>query len=462
MNKTFFKYVFLLSFTAIGLTQCGKKLDIEPRQSVDAADALQTTGDVESAIIGAYSTLGDGPLYGNNLLLLPELIVANDNIDWYGTFKGYNDIYNAETDKFNPEAERTWAAAYSAINIANNVRANLNVVTEEDVRTKLEGEALFIRGLMYFELVRLFANPDLSKNGGLAVPLVLTPSTNEEQASQKAPRNTVTEVYTSLINDLTQAIELLPETSNPGRATSWAAKAIMARVRLQRGEYDQALTLANDVIENGGFSLNSGVTAVFYNKNTPESIFEIQQNDQNTAFDSNDGLTTFYGNWPNGVGRADIEISYGFHESYDPADKRFQELFGFGAETSPYPDGLYTKKWKELGQNIPIIRLAEMYLIRAECNLRLGSSTGASPEEDLAVVRTRAGLPAIPNPTLEDVLMERRYELAFEGFRSHDYKRLQKTGEDIDALPWNADRYVLPIPERERLANDQLIQNAGY
>jgi hypothetical protein len=233
----------------------------------------------------------------------------------------------------------------------------------------------------------------------------------------------------------------------------------MARVRLQRGEYQQALMLADSVIENGGFSLNSGVTAVFYNKNTPESIFEIQQNDQNTAFDANDGLTTFYGNWPNGVGRADIEINYDFHESYDPADKRYQELFGFGAETSPYPDGLYTKKWKDLGQNIPIIRLAEMYLIRAECNVRLNSAVGASPEDDLAVVRARAGLPAIDNPTLDDVLAERRFELAFEGFRSHDYKRLQQTDATFE---WNADRYVLPIPERERLANDQLVQNEGY
>lgn len=457
--KIFNKLFFILVLLLLGFAQCSKQLDIEPEQSVDATNALRTAGDVESAAIGAYSILGKGSLYGNNLLLLPELIVADDNLDWYGTFKGYADIYNVETDKFNPEAERTWAGAYNAINVANNILASLNVVTNADDKARLEGEALFIRGLMYFELLRLFANPDETKNGGLGVPLILTPTLNEEQASQKKGRDPINTVYTSLINDLTKAITLLPTGNNPGRATSWAAKAVMARVHLQRGEYSDALQYANDIIENGPFSLNSGVTAVFYNKNTPESIFEIQQNDQNTAFNSNDGLTTFYGNWPSGVGRADIEPSYDFLDSYNPDDKRAQELFGFGEDTSPFPTGLYTKKWKELGQNIPVIRLAEMYLIRAETNKRLGTAVGATPAEDMALIRNRAGLPAISNPTLEDIWRERRFELAYEGFRSHDYKRLHATDA---SFPWNNDRYVLPIPERERLANELLIQNVGY
>lgn len=457
--KIFNKLFFILVLLSLGFAQCSKKLEIEPEQSVDATNALRTAGDVESAAIGAYSILGKGSLYGNNLLMLPELIVADDNLDWYGTFKGYADIYNAETDKFNPEAERTWAGAYNAINVANSILGSLNVVTDADDKHRLEGEALFIRGLMYFELLRLYSNPDVSKNGGLGVPLILTPTTNEEQASQKKGRDPISAVYTSLLADLKKAVTLLPTDNNPGRATAWAAKAVLARVHLQRGEYSDALQYANDIIENGPFSLNSGVTAVFYNKNTPESIFEIQQNDQNTAFNSNDGLTTFYGNWPNGVGRADIEPSYDFLDSYDPDDKRMLELFDFGAATSPFPDGLYTKKWKELGQNIPVIRLAEMYLIRAEANQRLSSAVGATPGEDIAVIRDRAGLPGISNPTLAAILQERRFELAYEGFRSHDYKRLR--GADA-ALPWNADRYVLPIPERERLANDLLVQNVGY
>jgi hypothetical protein len=455
-----FNKLFLISMLLVlGFSACSKKLEIEPEQSVDATNALRNAADVESAVVGMYSIIGRGSLYGNNLILLPELIVADDNLDWYGTFTTYDDIYFTNTDKFNTDVARTWAGAYTAINVANNILANLNVVTDADDKTRIEGEALFIRGLMYFELVRLFANPDLTKNGGLAVPLILSATTNEEQASQKKGRDPVTAVYSTLMADLTKAISLLPTSNNPGRATSWSAKAIMSRVHLQRAEYTQALQFANDVIENGPFALNSGVTAVFYNKNTPESIFELQQNDQNTAFNANDGLTTFYGNWPNGVGRGDIEPNYDFRDRYDPNDKRAVELFDFGTSTSASPDALYTKKWKDLGQNIPIVRLAEMYLIRAEANVRLGSAMGATPEEDLAVIRNRAGLGAIPNPTLDDVLTERRFELAFEGFRSHDYKRLKATDA---SLPWNADRYVMPIPERERLANENLVQNAGY
>ncbi len=452
----YFTGLFLASLIMAG---CSKKLDIDPRQSVDVNDALNTPADIESAVVGGYSVLGSGSLYGNNLILLPDLIIADENIDWYGTFRSFSDIYNIETDKFNPEAARTWAAAYDAINIANNILSSLDILTNQDQRNRIEGEARFIRGLMYFELIRLFSNPDPSVNNNLGVPLILTPSRTEEEASRLDARSSVTEVYTQVKSDLTTAIAKLPETNENGRATVFAAQAVMARVHLQLGEYEEARDYANDVIENGPFQLNSGVTSGFYNKNTAESVFEIQQNDQNTAFNSNDGLTTFYGNWPNGVGRADIEPSYDLYFSYDENDKRFLELFDFGTDDSPFPDGLYTKKWKDLGQNIPVIRIAEMYLIRAETNRRLGTSVGDSPAADLAVIRERAGLDPIANPSLNDILQERIYELAFEGFRMHDYKRLELSGA---SLPWNAPEYVLPIPEREILANKNLVQNPGY
>jgi hypothetical protein len=100
-----------------------------------------------------------------------------------------------------------------------------------------------------------------------------------------------------------------------------------------------------------------------------------------------------------------------------------------------------------------------MYLIRAEANFRLASSTGATPEQDLNTIRARVGLPPIIGPTLNDILKERKLELMFEGFTLHDIKRLQGS---VGLLPWNDPKLVFPIPQREMNANPNLTQNDGY
>nr|WP_281171861.1 RagB/SusD family nutrient uptake outer membrane protein [Eisenibacter elegans] len=106
-----------------------------------------------------------------------------------------------------------------------------------------------------------------------------------------------------------------------------------------------------------------------------------------------------------------------------------------------------------------IMRLAEMYLIRAEANFRLGTGSGATPLEDLNRIRNRAGLASLLSVTLDNILLERRLELAFEGVRIHDIKRLQGvTGTFL----WNDNRLVLPIPLRETNANPNLKQNLGH
>jgi hypothetical protein len=204
------------------------------------------------------------------------------------------------------------------------------------------------------------------------------------------------------------------------------------------------------------------VISAFRNRNTQESIFEIQQNDQNNAGTSNDGLTTFYASLPvNGVsvGRGDVQVNNAFRDLYDVNDARRRELLYLGVKGGGAR--LYSGKWVDFGANIPVIRLAEMHLIRAECNFRLGSATGAAPIADINAIRARAGAPLLDATklTLDDILRERQLELAFEGVRIHDIKRLkQSTG----TFAWNAPKLVLPIPKRERDANDALTQNEGY
>ncbi|MDO1445359.1 RagB/SusD family nutrient uptake outer membrane protein [Rhodocytophaga aerolata] len=457
MTTTYIKRVSLLICLAFSVIACDNKLDIQPRQSIDAETALNNEQNVESAVIGAYATLGGPALYGTNLNLIPELLASTDYVNWQGTFQGYRELDRKTITSINSEASRTWIDAYEGINTVNNVLEALPVVEDEDLRAQLEGEALFIRGILYFELVRLYALPWAAgtANSQAGVPLILTATKTEAQAANKVARSTVAQVYQQVIADLTRAESLLPE-DNGTRADQFSAAAFLSRVYLQQGDYTNARDAANRVIESEYFRLNPSVTSAFRNRNTAESIFEIQQNDQNNAGTANDGLATFYASLP-GIGRGDVRVLEVFAEQYDSLDARLNELIYEG--TGRRAGRLRSGKWTDFGANIPIVRLAEMYLIRAEANVRLGTAIGDTPINDVNRIRLRAGVDPLVTATLEDILLERQLELAFEGLRVHDVKRTQGSTGDF---AYNAPELVLPVPQRELDTNDQLVQNTGY
>ena len=454
------KYIFILLISTF-LFSCVKNLDINPQQDIDASVALETSDDIQSAIIGAYSILHGGELYGNNFNIVPELMGSEDYCQWRGTFQSFRQIMNKEMFINNAEASRTWIAAYKAINISNNILANLNKVTDADLKLQFEGEAKFIRGAMYFELVRLYAKPwdNTGANNGPGVPIVLTPSTDEATASLKKSRDNVSAVYNQAITDLKDAAEKLP-TSFSGnerfRATIYTAKAFLVRVYMQQSKFTEALALSDEIIKSDVYHLNPTAASTFENKFTSESIMELYNNDQHNAGSSNDGLTTFYASLE-GIGRSDIRILAPFTDKYEATDERLTQLTyeGVGRRAGSTQCG----KWKKYEQNIPVIRLAEMYLVRAECNLRLNSEVGSKPLDDINLIRTRSKATPLAALTLEDILLERNLELCFEGLRIHDLKRNKlSTG----TYTWDDNYLVFPIPEREILANNLLTQNDGY
>lgn len=458
------KHIFQLSLSTIlllGIGSCNKKLDIQPKQSIDATTAISTADDVEGAVIGAYSILGGGALYGTNLFLNADLQGADNYASWRGTFQGQRQIALHNMTRDNAEASRTWIAAYRAINMANIVLESLNFVTDAAQKNKLEGEALFIRGIMHFELVRYYGLPwgATAANDHLGVVIRTKATKNETDAFEKNPRSTVAQVYTQVLADLNAAIAKLPD-DNGTRVDKYVAYAFLARVYLQQSDYVNARAAAHAVIQSGKYKMNAAVRAVFDNKNTSESIWEIQQNDQNNAGTSNDGMATFYASLP-GIGRADVRMVAAFLNLYPAGDLRRSEWYYVG--TGLRPGNTYSSKWRSFSMNLPVIRIAEMYLIRAETNLRIGGAPlGDTPQNDLAQIRNpiRTNLPIIVNPTLADVLFERRLELAFEGLWIHDIKRLRlSTG----AYAWNDNRLVFPIPQREVDASEGIIvQNPGY
>ncbi len=459
---------FVLSAFVIALQGCDKQLDVEPQQSIDAGTALTTASDVDAAVIGAYSVLAEGSLYGTNFFMLADLQASEGYATWSGTFQGARQVANKTMTRDNAEAQRTWENAYEAINVANIVLDAVNVVTDADLKNQYEGEALFMRGILHFELVRYYAKPwgATSNNDHPGIVIRTEAFLTEAPAS---PRSSVKEVYDQVIADLTAAADKLPK-KNGSRADRYTAYAFLARVYLQQNNYALARTAADSVIRSGNYAMNNDILQAFTEDNTEEVIWEIEQDVQNNAGDANDGLATFYANL-DAVGRADIRIDSAFVVDHEPGDLR-EEMWYYNTGTARRPV-FFTAKWSSAYQNLPVVRLAEMYLTRAECNLRLGgAAVGDTPENDLARIRNtdRINLEFIANPTIDNVMMERLHELAFEGVRIHDIKRLQQTiirrnsnGGEVDRFPWNDDRLVFPIPAQEVSASSGIIaQNPGY
>lgn len=449
--KNIFIKTGLTILTGTLLLACNDRLDVTPDSTVDQSLALETSSDVEALLVGAYSELGDGDIYGGNLLRDSELLGDSGEVFWDGTFEGPDEIYRKRMLANNEQADVTWTDAYEVINIANNVLANLEVVDEAD-RARIEGEARFIRGTVYFELVRLFARAwnDGSPASNLGVPLVITPTIVIDEASFSG-RATVEQVYTQILEDLQQAVAVLPE-ENGFFATKGAATGMLSRVYLMQERYVEAAAAADSVISSDVYALNASYAAAFNNgSNTPEDIFAMQI----TSQDGTNNMTTFFAA-PAFTGRGDIYIEDSHLALYEPEDERLA-LFYEDEDLG----GFRTGKWNNQFGNVNIIRLAEMYLTRAEANFRAGTNVGATPLADINTIRERAGLDPLAALTIEQILLERRLELAFEGQLLHDLKRTERSVGD---LTFNSPRLVFPIPRREVDANPGLQgqQNEGY
>ncbi|HRO70271.1 MAG TPA: RagB/SusD family nutrient uptake outer membrane protein, partial [Chitinophagaceae bacterium] len=297
----------------------------------------------------------------------------------------------------------------------------------------------------------------VSSNPGL--PIVLTPTRGIDESSY-VPRSTVEQTYAQILTDLTEAENLLPAV-NPGSnattrmvfATKAAAAAMLSRVYLQMENWNAAASAADRAISvatANGRSLAADYAGAFNNTtNVPEYLFAMQISEL-------DGANNMHLYWsiPTYGGRdGDVAILAKHLALYDAGDERLQLFYSGAAATR-------SGKWQQQYRNLPIIRLAEMYLTRAEANFRAGTSVGDSPLDDVNLIRNRAGLVDLGAVTLADILKERKLELAHEGHAVHDLKRLRLSA---DGFAYNDNKMVLPIPQREVDASRGIIeQNDGY
>jgi starch-binding outer membrane protein, SusD/RagB family len=453
-SRIYLSILGLLVFAA-----CNKKLDVEPQNTV-TPDQIQTADDVKAVLFGGYSTFQNANAFGEKYNSFGELLVNDGDIEWAGTFETYGDLHQNSQVTTSPEIYQVWANSYHTINIANIVLSKVGLVPAAE-RTEVEGEAKFFRGVAYYYLVNFYAKPYAagSTTANPGVPLILTPVSGYDPSRDKLPRASVEAVYTQIVADLVDAAAKIPESTPAFRATRYSALAFLSRVYLSQAKYAQAATAANEVIESGAFSLVSTFDKAFNNaSNSPEDIFAIQQTSQSNSGTTDFGITAFFSGDP--IGRGEIQITADHIDKYEADDER-GEFFYEGSSISGSV-GMLTAKWRDLYKAIPIIRLAEMYLTRAEANFRKGgASTGPNtPLEDVNEVRVRAGLTPLGSIANADVIVDERYkELAFEGDRLFTVKRLQIS---VNGHPPDFPRLILPVPQREIDLGNSLPQNTGY
>jgi len=476
MKNTILKYkIWILIVPVLAmLFSCTEKLNVEPKQSIKAELALTTSDNIKAALVGAYLEAGDQTIFGSYFNEYSELYAATTDMRFMGTYQQPREFISKEATTTNSYVEITWINAYKLINTCNSllqpeVLSLLDAGEEELVR----GEALFLRGWVMFEMTRLFGLPYEAGqvNSQPGVPIILTPTMLISDAIM-VPRSTVEECYDQAIEDLTMARDLLPG-ENGVYATSFAASAILARLYLQQGEYVLAATEANNVIENGTFSLAPTPFKAFNNtENSVEDIFAIQK----TATSDVSWLAVMYASLA-GAGRGDYEIQQVFLDRFDPSDLRgmlqedtedgytiddINKMYYIGVGTILNYGGINTAKWGNYYRVVSLIRLAEMYLIRAEANFEdPGADIGPnSPTDDINEIRLRANAPHYTSDVTREEIREERYlELCWEGHRLHDLKRWKM---DIGSYAYNAGNLILPIPFREIQVNDLLEQNEWY
>jgi hypothetical protein len=446
------KYFACIAMAAL-VAACDSPLNTDPTANIDAGSALTTPRGIELGTNGAYRALQGGNLYGVNEMVYPDLY--SDNLTFTGTFQTDREVSLRNISPANGSILGAWQALYNGINRTNNLLDAIPRVAAltSAQRDQYRGEALFIRALHYSILARY--------HGG--VPIVTEPSRGVGPQSLVS-RATLPEVYTFIEADLEEAATLLPAGRVTGKATQEAANALLARVYLEDGKYASARDKATLLINDPTYSLMptytatvNGLTRVsfFATKNSSESVFELQYSVNNSNSQAFWFFTQALG------GRWGFSPSLGLYNAFEAGDARRDASIGISG-TSRFGNKYF--RIANGDDNVIVLRLAEMYLIRAEANARLAAAP-AVVRADVDVVRARAGLAALPTTIttetdlLNAILQESRVEFAMEGHRFFDLRRM---GVATAVLGITPERLLFPIPQAERDVNPNLTQNPGY
>ena len=467
MKKLLNKISILFIFSSLILASCSKSfIERDPFGSVPTGEAITDEASMQTALNGAYAALRNLGVYGRDWPVVGDLQADNTflEVNNSGRYIAQYKYIFTRTDEVYGEM---WNAAYTVILRANKI---IDADITGDKINALKAQAYAIRALMYFKLVNTYARPYTDDPGKPGVPLVL-----HYDPYVQPPRNTVAEVYAQIISDYKIAFENADGYTNSVTLSKYAIEGLLAKAYLYMGDNTNAKKAAADVINHSEFSLvDAGNYYDFWkdpdiHTDAVEVMFEVDVDIIDNL--GTDDLGAFYLG-----GYTDLYASNDLVNLYSPTDVRTSVLIPYytkaGAPAvlvAKYQNSDNTKD----RDNIKVLRLAEVYLIAAEASL-------PNNEEDArgylnAVAETRdpdfSGYTSSGTELLNDIVTERRKELAFEGDRYYDLNRLKREINRGDnegsisgplTIPYNDYHRIAPIPETELQANPNIEQNPDY
>ena len=468
-------YITILGVLLVFVSGCSKQLDLPPENILTESQVLSSPNSADALLSSAYFKSYNA--IKNYYYMSAD--VATGNALTIPT-SGFLALWNGTLTSGSSLVQTLWNNHYNAINEANII---INLIPNSNfdgaVKAKLVGEAKFVRALNYFILLRDFGSGAITGNlSGAGLPLQLVNYDNYD-ASKNLPRSTCLEVYTQILKDLDDAAANLTDlaTATPqafrGRAQKTTCYALASRVALYMRDYTKTISYAANALTNTTQYVLASSPALVFPVTTATSnlalstefIFAFPVSFNSDATDNN--LTGYYAKtaiWP----------APAFLATYAANDIRNSTaMMVVGSTTGPLTLLCPSKFANPSGRDhLPIIRLSEIYLNKAEALVRSTNSVNAEAITLLNAIRQRAfpaGLKpapftaasfATPSDLITAILKERKWELAFEG---HDLFDNIRTGVAPNAALTDQTKWVYPIPKREvDLTNGLITQNPGY
>lgn len=453
----------ILAIALLGITFSCSKDNLEPTlaQSKNARVAINTTEDLQTLLNGTYNRMTQAAYYGRDLIIFNE--VRSDNCFSNGNSGRFLTASTMTLGNNEAYVTDTWSQIYAVIAEANLIIGATDIEGDQAEIDHIKGQAYAIRALAHFDLLKLYGQQHVA--GGdptLGIPYV----TVFKDDNLLPVRNTVTQVKTNIDNDLIQALNLMDETLNdPSKQylSTYAVNALQARVAVYFQDWPAAILACEAVINSEEYEIIAPeVFPKIWTQDGPaNSIFEL-------AFSSTDhqdinGLQYIY----RGDNYGDIEALADLTDLYEDEDVRGFSTGMLGVEGSALRNmGKYPSI--DYSDEIFLIRYEEVVLMYAEALFEIDNTDTDAlvwlnkvPEKRNATLYTEA--------TKANIMLERRKELAFEGFRFDD---LARTGSDIPLVEplkqthggpeYGSYKYAFPIPLAELNANSAMVQNFGY
>lgn len=470
------------------MVSCSDFLDQEPTEQRSINEQFSNKELVDQAVNGLYKDLESllshryflyADLVGGNFTFAPD---SKDNI--IEVPKGaYDQVYDFDDKQEDSDYESFYEGAYDVINAANLILEHLPVMDfiGENKLNQIQAEVLVVRGFAHYMLTLLYAQnygytQDASHKGVVYNTKTLKAGVDYPQ------RETLAENWEHIQADINEALQLFTMEQALGYGPQYSyfnpnnTKALYAKMALQMNNWEKAYSFANEVISNSGVELMAKEELIAEWKKEAEPVSEVLL--EFSASRDGDGAIGYsvsaYFNYVDDENYKRIVASDDLLNLYAENDIRSDLFLEVEIETSV--DSVmyelpYYFTWKFQGEPGTLyLRLTEMYFIRAEALARLGTDMNAALN-DLNTIRERAGLEALPstNNLLEELFMERRRELAFEGNLFFDIVRYKKDVvrnegclSQICNMAYPSNYFVLPIPEMSVTLNENMIQNDGY